>query len=596
MTATINLGKVSIDAVAYGVAASAILGIKESGKSYTATYIAEHLFDAGIPFVAFDPIGIWRYMRVPGKGRGYQVVVAGGAEPDWPLTVATAPEIVRAAMKEGISLVLDLFDMKLSKGDWRKIVMECVRVLLHENRQHGMRHVFLEEAAEFVPQMVGRDLGQVYAEVEKMVRMGGNARLGCTLINPRAQEINKAVLELCENLFLHRQRGKNALQNMDKWLAVAGASEAKEIVASLPELPQGSCWAWIGGDKPRPPTLIRVPHKSSFHPDRRVLRGEEAATRRRPPVDVGAFVERMRGSLANIEAQAKANDVPTLRAQIAKLEAQLTGQGKAPAVNAEAIEQARQAGYALAEKELAAASTRAAKAQVAATLQAVEKALDPLYSALAAAKAAVQTALREAAAVKPVVTIPAYTAAPALAQSGSAAAAAGERPPAPAAVSGITPNDGDRKLGRAKRRILTALAQYPQGRAKNQVAVLTGYAVNGGGFGNALSALRTAGYLTGHGEHLEITEAGLAALGPYDPLPTGHELLEHWLGQLSKAERESLRVLAEAYPDALPKDEVAAKAGYEPNGGGFGNAISRLRTLELVTGRGELRASDHLFG
>lgn len=33
------------------------------------------------------------------------------------------------------------------------------------------------------------------------------------------------------------------------------------------------------------------------------------------------------------------------------------------------------------------------------------------------------------------------------------------------------------------------------------------------------------------------------------------------------------------------------------NGGGFNNALSRLRTLELMTGRGDdLAASDNLFG
>jgi uncharacterized protein len=57
-----------------------------------------------------------------------------------------------------------------------------------------------------------------------------------------------------------------------------------------------------------------------------------------------------------------------------------------------------------------------------------------------------------------------------------------------------------------------------------------------------------------------------------------------------------LEALTRSYPDALSKDEVAARAGYEANGGGFNNALGKLRTLELVQGRGELRASDSLFG
>jgi hypothetical protein len=42
------------------------------------------------------------------------------------------------------------------------------------------------------------------------------------------------------------------------------------------------------------------------------------------------------------------------------------------------------------------------------------------------------------------------------------------------------------KLAAGERRILTALAQYPQCRSKVQIAVLTGYAAAGGGFNNYL--------------------------------------------------------------------------------------------------------------
>lgn len=37
-------------------------------------------------------------------------------------------------------------------------------------------------------------------------------------------------------------------------------------------------------------------------------------------------------------------------------------------------------------------------------------------------------------------------------------------------------------------------------------------------------------------------------------------------------------------------------SSYAADGGGFNNALSKLRTLELISGRGELRASDDLFG
>jgi len=151
------------------------------------------------------------------------------------------------------------------------------------------------------------------------------------------------------------------------------------------------------------------------------------------------------------------------------------------------------------------------------------------------------------------------------------------------------------KLASGERRILTALAQYPEGRSKVQVALLSGYAATGGGFNNYLGALRSRGLIEGDGDRLMITAEGLQALGAWEPLPTGAALIDYWCRRLGKAERLILQALAQAYPESLSKEEVAAKAGYEPNGGGFNNALGRLRTLELVQGRGQLQASDNVF-
>jgi hypothetical protein len=54
--------------------------------------------------------------------------------------------------------------------------------------------------------------------------------------------------------------------------------------------------------------------------------------------------------------------------------------------------------------------------------------------------------------------------------------------------------------------------------------------------------------------------------------------------------------LAEAIDDLKITLQLARRSGYEPNGGGFNNALSRLRTLELIRGSRELKASEDLFG
>lgn len=161
-------------------------------------------------------------------------------------------------------------------------------------------------------------------------------------------------------------------------------------------------------------------------------------------------------------------------------------------------------------------------------------------------------------------------------------------------VAELAISDTSRKLAKAERSILTVLSQRGA-RTKRQVAVQTGYAVKGGGFNNAVSALAAAGHLARSGDNLSITDTGVAALGSLEPLPTGRALLDHWLAQLAKAERAVLAVLADYHPTTIDKHEVARLAGYEATGGGFNNALSRLRTLELISGANQLKASDDLF-
>ena len=150
-------------------------------------------------------------------------------------------------------------------------------------------------------------------------------------------------------------------------------------------------------------------------------------------------------------------------------------------------------------------------------------------------------------------------------------------------------------LAKVDRRILTVLAQYPHGKSLRDIAVISGYRWNGGGFNNGISSVKVKGWVTGSKERYIITDAGLAALGSWEPLPTGPDLIAYWMNTLPKAERAALQVLIDHYPNTLDKDRLAQLAGYTPGTGGINNAISRLRTLELATGRSQLRASDILY-
>ena len=149
-------------------------------------------------------------------------------------------------------------------------------------------------------------------------------------------------------------------------------------------------------------------------------------------------------------------------------------------------------------------------------------------------------------------------------------------------------------LSKAQRAILTVLAQFPDGRTVTQIAMLTGYSSKGGGFRNSLGALRTAALIE-RGDPVRPTADGIAALGDgWEPLPEGPALLDHWVSQLGKAEGLILQAVVSVYPGTLTTSEAAEMTGYSPAGGGFRNALGRLRTLQLISGSGDLRANETL--
>jgi DNA-binding PadR family transcriptional regulator len=162
-------------------------------------------------------------------------------------------------------------------------------------------------------------------------------------------------------------------------------------------------------------------------------------------------------------------------------------------------------------------------------------------------------------------------------------------------VARIGTGEGDPTLKGGLRRILIALAQRP-GLTRRQIGIRAGVASKGGSFNGHLAKGRAEGWITGS-EKMEITDAGLAALGTYEPLPTGRALLDHWLEELGDSGAgKILRVATERYPEALSREAIGEAAGIAASGGSFNGHLSKLRGLELICGeRGEIKASEELF-
>lgn len=156
--------------------------------------------------------------------------------------------------------------------------------------------------------------------------------------------------------------------------------------------------------------------------------------------------------------------------------------------------------------------------------------------------------------------------------------------------------DSARSLGKAERAILNVLAQrYPNKTTRSQASILSGYSATSSSFANALGFLRSRGFILGAGDALLATEDGLNQVGEIEPIPTGVALVAYWRDKLGKAERVILQALVDAYPAHLSKEQVSEASGYSLTSSSLANALGKLRTLELIEGRGEIRASEVFF-
>jgi DNA-binding IclR family transcriptional regulator len=141
--------------------------------------------------------------------------------------------------------------------------------------------------------------------------------------------------------------------------------------------------------------------------------------------------------------------------------------------------------------------------------------------------------------------------------------------------------------------MLTAVAQYPDGAARDQLSILTGYKRSTRDA--YLQRLGDRGFVHVNGSGITATQAGVDALGTdFEPLPTGSALLDWWLQRLPAGERAVLDVLAGAHPDGVDRAAIDERTGFKRSTRDA--YIQRLMARRLVeTDRGAVRASDELF-
>lgn len=549
-----------------------VLGKTGAGKSSAMRVLVERLLDLGKPVCIIDPKGDWWGLKSSADGRraGYPVVIFGGEHADVPLNAHAGAHVAELIATGNRPALIDLGGWMV--GERTRFFIDFASTLFRHSR--GPRHLVIDEVHNFAPQgkILDPDAGKMLHWANRLASEGRGKGITLIAASQRPQKVHKDFLTSAETLVAMRVVHPLDRGAIKEWVdGCPDPVKGKEVLGSLASMPRGEGWVWspeIGFG----PERVRFPLFSTYDSFKAPTGEQTAKLKGWAEVDL----EEIRAKLSAVVEEAQANDPATLKREIARLRAEISKANGAGRPTAEDLQAADQRGYTRGWNEAMAQAEASRKELCKVVQRAVADAFNP--------PSRVEM-------VRPELRLDELPQLPGLPTP--------KRPrniPDSIPVTGNGGNSGNGKLSKAERLVLTALAQYPQGRTRTQVAILTGYSSTGGGFNNALSSLRSKGWMTGSNERLAATPAGLEALGPFDPLPHGEALLQHWFRQLSKAERAILQVLVEAYPVSMPKAEVAQLAGYEPNGGGFNNALSRLRTLELISGRGELEASPDLFG
>lgn len=164
-----------------------VLGQRGSGKSNTEVVLAEDFYDAGIPWVAVDPKGDWYGIRssADGEGPGLPIPILGGLHGDVPITAAEGAQWAELIFAENLTCVLDVSDF--SKNERGRFLVDFLDRLYRLHRgAPEVRHVFFEEAHEYIPQQVGREDGRLKEAAARIVLQGRAFGLGSSVCSQRS--------------------------------------------------------------------------------------------------------------------------------------------------------------------------------------------------------------------------------------------------------------------------------------------------------------------------------------------------------------------------------------------------------------------------
>ncbi|HUY26196.1 MAG TPA: hypothetical protein VMV27_02145 [Candidatus Binataceae bacterium] len=571
----------------------AFIGRVGSGKTYAAGKFVELLYDSGRQVVVVDPVGNWgRGLRIAadGKDRGLDIPIFGrsiGANADFPLEPTGGKLIADVIVDHRASMVLDVSEM--TYGEQCRFMADFAPHLLQ--RKKGAKSplmLVVEEAQEFIPERTFRNTAVMVGAMTRLVKLGRNYGIGFALITQRPQAVSKEVLNLTEVLFVFQTSGPQERKAIAGWVTTKGL----DLHAQLEELPgldpgDGFLWSpqWLKTFR-----KVRVLPKRTFDASATPTEIELHADLK--PIDL----KQITAAMADTIERAKLDDPRELKRQLADLKRELAAKPKPVAAPDEsAIARAVADGVARQHSEWVHHTNDALMlvGDLQKEMQKAVGALGLLESTLCHTpipKAGIsfgrlRTGSRAAATRgNDIKRSPSVSVAPALAGVNHRLK--------PVPQQSRNGNGAGGTLAKGERIVLTAIAQYPDGVERDDLTILTGYKRSTRD--SYIQRLQAAGNVALDGSVIVATDEGVAALGDFEPLPSGDALYQWWLPRLPDGERKVLEFL-HRISDWAPRDDISEGTDYKRST--RDSYIQRLRARRLVeiNSAGGVRASEGLF-
>ncbi|MGJ0508952.1 MAG: hypothetical protein ACR652_17865 [Methylocystis sp.] len=551
------------------------VGTAGSGKTYNAGSGVERVLAAGGRVIIPDPLGVWWGLGLnadgqrpaPWREKG-KLVIFGGERGDLPLNENAGALIGETVAQMAESAILDLSGFGEKKREVH--FMLAFLTALYRHASNDPVHLIFDEADMWAPQQE-RDKGEspkLLGMMETIVRRGRVKGFIPWLISQRPAVLNKNVLSQVDGLVAFKLTSSQDRKAIGDWVSgQADQGEWPAISASLPTLATGTGIVWLPSRNVL--NTAAFPLKATFDSSRTPTRGERVERRDLKPLNL----EALKGKLASLEEEQKANDPRALKARVAELERKL----------AQATYQMPPAWPDQREDVKRLSEELAATTEALERLTASAKELERRQKKALAALSGEQIEFPGAPERKPATKV----IAPPIAR------------PAPMRQEPATQRDPT-GLRQSHQKVLDSLAWWKAAGfptvERRRACIMAGYSPKASTFGVYISELTRDGLVVvPEPGRLALTPSG-EALASAPDMTSPAAILDAAREQLSPAEIRLFNEIVGDYPKWVSRHDLADRVGLSRTASTLGVYLSKIGSFDFIeTGRGQVRAADWLF-